>query len=36
MIHAGSLALGLVRWAGIAALVVVVLAGVLLGGGRHL
>jgi hypothetical protein len=36
MIHAGSLALGLVRWAGVAALVVVVIAGVLVGGGRHL
>jgi hypothetical protein len=36
MIHADSLALGLMRWAGVAALVVVVIAGVLVGGGRHL
>ncbi len=33
--HAGSLALGLVRWAGVAALVVVVLAGVVLGSAGH-
>ncbi|HEY5496052.1 MAG TPA: rhomboid family intramembrane serine protease [Candidatus Limnocylindrales bacterium] len=34
-IRVGGLALGLLRWAGVAALVVVVLAAVVLGGGRH-
>jgi hypothetical protein len=34
-IHAGGVALGLVRWAGVAALVAVVLAAVLLGAGKH-
>ena len=34
-IGVGGLALGLLRWAGVAALVVVVLAAVVLGGGRH-
>ena len=34
-IRVGGLALGLLRWAGVAALVVVVLAGVVVGGGRH-
>jgi membrane associated rhomboid family serine protease len=34
-IRVGGLAVGLLRWAGVAALVVVVLAAVVLGGGRH-
>jgi hypothetical protein len=34
-IRVGGLAIGLLRWAGVAALVVVVLAAVVLGGGRH-
>ena len=35
VIHAGGVALGLVRWAGVAALVVMVLAAVVLGAGKH-
>ena len=35
VIHAGGVTLGLVRWAGVAALVVVVLAAVVLGAGKH-
>ena len=34
-IRVGGLALGLLRWAGVVALVVLVLAAVVLGGGRH-
>ncbi len=34
-IRVGGLTLGLLRWAGVAAFVVVILAGVVLGGGRH-